>query len=464
MHTNGKVNGNLINQFPSTVPDKLQPHDVEAEEAVLGALLIDPDAIIKVAPILAAADFFIHRHGWIYEAMRNLFERRCPIDVVTLVDELRKVGRLDEIGQEAAITSFINRTPSSMHVEWYAGIVKEKATRRRVMAVAGEMARMAFDLELLPEDLLAKSERMLLDATGDNTSKGPVFAGALVDKVFDHIDRVCQSKGITGLPTGLTDLDMLIGGFQNDDMIVIAGRPGMGKSALALQIVTYVAEKFGKRSLIFSIEMSDEQLTQRALSSKSGIEVTRLRTGQIQDTEWPRLLEAQKRISTLPFAIDDSSTITPQQMRAKAIRHHAKYGLDLVVVDYIQLMDSDLRGQNRHQEVADISRACKKLARELKIPVIVLSQLNRSVESQHDKRPTMAHLRESGAIEADADVILFIYRDEVYNSDTQYPGVAELIIGKHRSGPTGVVKVFFRSQFTEFVSLATNKVNLSQVA
>jgi replicative DNA helicase len=451
------------NNYPNTIPDRLQPYNEEAEQAALGSLLIDRDSLINLSPFLRPGDFFIDRNRWIYEAIRDLGERNTPADLVTLCDELERRGKLQEIGGAAYLTSLMSMTPTHIHAEHYGHIVERTAVLRRLIDAAGQIARLAYEDAADSTELLIKAEKLLLDVTDNRLEKKASFASELVEEFFQHLDRVCAVEGITGIPTGLTDLDLLLGGLQKSDVIVIAGRPGMGKTALATQIAKHAGKRQGTRSKIFSLEMSDSQLIQRLVSAESGIPVNRLRTGKVEEREWPALFQAQNMVSNLPLAIDDSGTLTPAQLRSKAIRHHAKFGLDLIIVDYIQLMASDGRGQNRHQEIAEISRACKNLARELDIPIIVLSQLSRNVEYRADKRPNLADLRESGAIEADADVVAFIYRDEVYDSDTQKQGVAEIIIAKHRNGPTGIVETFFRKQRTEFIDLAVDRVSFDQV-
>lgn len=447
-----------------TIPDILQPHSDEAERAALGAMLIDTDAIINLAPFLQGCDFFIDRNRWIYEAIKSLAERRIPADLVTLCDELERQGHLVEIGGAAYLTSLMNDTPTSIHAEYYGRIVERDAVKRRVIAAAGEIARSAYGEEIEPADLLAQAERLLLEVSDNRVEEKVKFAGELVDEVFEHLDRVHKAKGITGIPTGLTDLDLLLGGLQRSDMIVLAGRPGTGKTSLATQIAKYAAKKQKTKTLMFSLEMSDSQLIQRLMAAESGIPVNCLRTGQVSEADWNKLFEAQKVIGGIPLAIEDSGDLTPGQMRSKAIRHHARFGLDLLIVDYLQLMAADKRGQNRHQEISEISRACKNLARELNVPLIALSQLSRNVEYRGDKRPTLADLRESGAIEADADIVGFIYREELYDPKTPMLGVAEIIIAKHRSGPTGTVSTFFRKQFTEFVDLAVSRMPFNQVS
>lgn len=457
-HKNGHTQ---VIDLPGTIPDRLQPNDVEAEEAVIGSLLIDPDAILKVSTILKPGDFFIHRLGWIYGAMKALFDRNIPAnDSLLIADELKRMGKdIDDLGGLAGLTATMNVTPTSINAEYYAGIVAEKSTRRRVMAAAGEMARLASNPEILPDELIAKSEKMLLDIGGENTS-GVKSASELAGMVADYTERVYQmrGKGVIGIPTGLTDWDRMTGGLQKDEFIVLGGRPGMGKSALALQIARYTAKKFGKRWLYFSLEMSDLQLMQRLLAMESRIDAQRIRLGDIKDNEWATYTQAVEDVAKLAICTYDNPGLTPQLMRSTAIRHAAKFGLDGIIVDYLQLMDTDTKSKgNRTQDVSDISRACKKLARELHVPVLALSSLSRSCESRADKRPMMSDLRESGSIESDADSVVFIYRDDYYNPSTEFPNIADIIVSKHRSAPTGVFSVYFKSHLIEFVDLEVRR-------
>ncbi len=453
-----QLNGN--GYHPTLTQNNLQPHDVEAEEAVLGSLLIDPDAIIKVAANLCPADFFTHWRGWVYEAMRELFNRGVPAnDSLLITGELVRLGHpIDGFGGESILLQLRGQTFTSLNIEHYAKIVAEMATRRRVINAAGEMARLAHNPEILAEELLSRSEKMLLDIGGDGTTEVE-FADELTEQVGARLDRVYQArgKGITGMPTGLSDLDRLIGGFQNDELIVFGGRPGMGKSALALQIAKYTAQKFNKRWLIFSLEMSAMQLFQRLIATEAGIDSNRLRIGDINENEWPAFIKSQETISHLPIAVYDDVSLTPQTMRSKAIRHHAKYGLDGIILDYLQLMDVEGKGKSRVEQTTEISRTLKKMARELHIPVIAISSLNRSLESRTDKRPMMSDLRDSGSIESDADVVIFLYRDDVYNPDTELPNIAEVIVSKHRSAPTGIFSVYFKKHLTQFLDLEVRR-------
>lgn len=451
-YKNGHQNGN----------DNLKPHNTEAEQALLGSLLIDQDALIDL-PSLQPDDFYIERNGWVYEAIKHLVDNQTPADLVTICDLLERQGRLEEVGGAAYLSQLINATPTSIHAEHYARIVERDATKRRLIDTAAKIAQIAYGTEE-PDELIAKSEKLLLDISDKRGVGDTQFVRDLVGSVYDHLERVRHAKnGVTGIPTGLTDLDKLLGGLQRSDMVVLAGRPGMGKTSLAMQIAKNAAKNHGKNVLVFSLEMSKEQLAQRLIAGETGIDGSRLRRGEIREEEWATFFKAQEALSGWPIAINDAPAISPARLRSEAIRHRVKYGLDLIVIDYIQLMASDQREQNRHQEISLISRACKNLGRELNIPVLALSQLSRNVEHRADKRPMLADLRESGAIEADADIVMFIYRDDVYNPDTEFPNVAELIVAKHRSGPTGIFSVYFKRHLTEFVDLAIRVVDFNQV-
>ena len=448
----------MTNNLPGTVPDKLQPHNMEAEEAVLGSLLIDPDAIIRVATFLQADDFYLERHSWIYETIRDLHEQRNPADLVTLTDELERRGQLSEIGGPAYLTSLINATPTSIHVEFYARIVERTAILRRLIEAAGEIARLAYQDTEDVETVVDRAEEIIFGVTAHQVDRDLRPIRQVLDKYYDRIEYLYQHQGqIVGIPTGLADLDKLLGGLQRSDMVVMAGRPGMGKTSLALSIALQAARRHQKRVAIFSLEMSDEQLVQRLVSAETGIDSQRLRLGDIKDDEWPTFIQATNLLSNTAIFIDDTPAISALELRAKARRLHAEHGLDLLIVDYLQLMRGDFRSENRQQEISFISRSIKGLARELNIPILALSQLSRQVESRHDKRPMLSDLRESGSIEQDADVVLFIYRDDVYNPDTEFPNLAEIILSKHRSGPTGIFSVYFKRHLAQFVDLEVKR-------
>lgn len=447
---------------PATIPAKLQPHDAEAEEALLGSLLIDNDAVVKVAPLVQARDFFIERYGWIYAAILSLWQKGCPADTITLTDTLEAQGKLAEIGGSATLTDLIMRCPTSIHAVYYAGIVTRLATLRRLIDAAGDISRLAFDAgEADVGEVVDRAEEIIFGVSADHNRAGPGHISGAMARHQERMDYLFQHRGnLAGLPTGFSDLDGLLGGLQRSDMIVLAGRPSMGKTSLALNVALHATKKYQKRVAIFSLEMSEQQLLDRFISAESGINSQRLRTGELGQDEWSNYCIASEVLSSLSLYIDDTPALSPFDLRARARRLHAEFGLDLVIIDYMQLMDSgDRRSENRQQEITFISRSIKALARELNIPILALSQLSRSVENRADKRPILADLRESGAIEQDADVVMFVYRDDVYNPETKLPNVAEIIIGKHRSGPTGTVQLYFKRHLAQFVTLTTKTMD-----
>jgi replicative DNA helicase len=441
-----------------TVPDKLQPHNIEAEEAVLGSLLIDTDAIIRVSTFLQPTDFYVERHGWVYEAVLELHERRQPADLVTLSDELERRGQLDDVGGAAYLTTLMNVTPTSIHVEFYARIVERTAVLRRLIDAAGKIAQLAYQDSDDVEQIVDRAEEIIFGISERRVDRDLRPIHSVLDQYYDRIEYLYQHQGeIIGIPTGLADLDKLLGGLQRSDMVVMAGRPGMGKTSLGLSIALQAARRWQKRVALFSLEMSDEQLVQRLVSAETGIDSQRLRLGKIEADEWATFYQAIRLLSETSIFIDDTPAISALELRTKARRLHAEHGLDLLIVDYLQLMRGGSRNENRQQEISFISRSIKALARELNIPVLALSQLSRQVESRHDKRPMLSDLRESGSIEQDADVVLFIYRDEIYNVDTEFPNIAEIIVSKHRSGPTGIFSVYFKKHLAQFVDLEIRK-------
>jgi replicative DNA helicase len=441
-----------------TVPDKLQPHNIEAEEAVLGSLLIDTDAIIRVSTFLQPTDFYVERHGWVYEAVLELHERRQPADLVTLSDELERRGQLDDVGGAAYLTTLMNVTPTSIHVEFYARIVERTAVLRRLIDAAGKIAQLAYQDSDDVEQIVDRAEEIIFGISERRVDRDLRPIHSVLDQYYDRIEYLYQHQGeIIGIPTGLADLDKLLGGLQRSDMVVMAGRPGMGKTSLGLSIALQAARRWQKRVALFSLEMSDEQLVQRLVSAETGIDSQRLRLGKIEADEWATFYQAIRLLSETSIFIDDTPAISALELRTKARRLHAEHGLDLLIVDYLKLMRGGSRNENRQQEISFISRSIKALARELNIPVLALSQLSRQVESRHDKRPMLSDLRESGSIEQDADVVLFIYRDEIYNVDTEFPNIAEIIVSKHRSGPTGIFSVYFKKHLAQFVDLEIRK-------
>lgn len=441
--------------------EKLPPQNVEAERSVLGSLLIDPDAILGIAAFLEADDFYRETHRLIYRAIFDLHERREPADFVTVSDELERQGQLAEVGGAAYLTELINTVPTSIHAEYYARIVERTAVLRRLIAAAGQIAGLAYEEDRELDEIVDRAETIIFGVAERRITRDLTPIRSILDDYYERVDYLFKHRGeLIGIPTGLADLDKILGGFQRSDLVIIAGRPGMGKTSLALSIALQAAHKWHKRIAVFSLEMSDEQLVQRLVSAETGIDSQRLRLGEIHEEEWPLFAQATGRLSEMPIYIDDTPALSVMQIRAKTRRLHAEYGLDMVIIDYLQLMQGDGRSENRVQEISNISRGLKALARELNLPVVALSQLSRAVESRHDKRPILSDLRESGSIEQDADVVLFIYRDELYNQESDTPNVADIIVAKHRSGPTGSISTYFQKELAQFHDLELRRQSL----
>ncbi|KPL24995.1 MAG: replicative DNA helicase [Anaerolineae bacterium SM23_84] len=434
--------------------DRLPPQNIEAEQSVLGSLLIDHDAIIKIAPFLLAEDFYREAHGEIYAAILDLHERREPADFVTVCDELERRGQLEAVGGAAYLTSLINSVPTAIHIEHYAHIVERTTILRRLIEAAGKIAGLAYGEAEDVDAVVDRAEQILFDVSQRRVSRGLMPIKRILTEYYDRIEYLHRHKGqMVGLPTGFIDIDRLLGGMQRSDLIIVAGRPGMGKSSLGLSVAHNAALKNNAVVAFFSLEMSATQLVQRLIASETGINSQRLRIGDIRDIEWDKLVKASGTLAETSLFIDDTPSPSPMEIRTKCRRLAAEYGLDLVIVDYLQLMRGGARAENRVQEVSYISRQLKGLARELSVPVLAISQLSRAVESRQDKHPILSDLRESGTIEQDADVVMFIYRDEMYNQDTDKKNVAEIIVAKHRNGPTGLAHLGFKSEQTKFVNL-----------
>ncbi len=439
-----------------SLTDRFVPANPEAEQAVLGSLLIDPDAVVRVAAFLKAEDFYQEKNGWIYQAILDLHERREPADFVTVTDELERRRQLVEIGGSAYVLDLINAVPTSIHVEHYGRIVERASVLRKLIRAASQIAQLAYDEATEDvQEVVDRAEQLVFSVAKDRSQRGLTSMRNIMGDVVDRIDFLYRHKGeIMGVPTGFKMMDRLLGGFQKSDLIVLAARPGVGKTSLALSIAQNAARKYGQRVAIFSLEMSNEQLVQRMLSAETGIDSQRLRLGNIKgEDEWHKLMEAAGALSDVQVYIDDTPAISPLELRTKSRRLYSENGLDLVVVDYLQLMRGDSRNENRVQEISYISRSLKELARELNVPVLALSQLSRAVESRQNKRPILSDLRESGSIEQDADLVMFIYREEMYVEETDRQNIADVIISKHRNGPTGTVSLFFRKELTQFSDL-----------
>lgn len=443
--------------------DQLAPHSVEAEEAVLGSILINPDALYDVMAFLRVEDFFIVRHAWIWEVLLNLHERRDPIDYLTVVNELEQTGRLPEVGGAAYVLSLINKTPSALNVEGYGRIVERMALRRRLIDAAGQIARVAHSEETDIDEVVNRAEKAIFEVTERRLARDLVPVKDVVSAYFDHVSFLARhQEDVMGVPTGFIDLDRMLGGMQKSDLLIIAARPGMGKTSLMNSMVMNAARQH-QRVAVFSLEMSNEQLVQRFISAETNIPSNRLREGRLDERDWAQFVAATQRIGELHIHLDDTPALTTHELRTKARRLHLEYGLDLIVIDYLQLMTTPYRSENRVQEISYISRSLKQLARELNVPVVAAAQLSRAVEQRNDKRPLLSDLRESGSIEQDSDVVMFIYRDIYYNPDSPDGNRAEIHIEKHRNGPTGMVDLIFIPEITQFQNAARAEIDLDEL-
>ncbi|HPW31138.1 MAG TPA: replicative DNA helicase [Rhodoferax sp.] len=441
---------------------RVPPHSIEGESSVLGGLLLDNAAWDRVGDILMDGDFYRYEHRLIYGAIGALVNASKPADVITVFEHMQNQGRAEEIGGLAYLNSLAQYVPSASNIRRYAEIVRDRSLLRKLVSASDEIATNAFNPKGRPvADIVDESEQKIFNIgeQGKRNNQGFQAMDSLVVKLLDRVQEMADNPNdVTGVPTGFYDLDRMTAGFQAGDLIVLAARPSMGKTALAINIAEHVALNEGLPVAVFSMEMGAAQLAVRIVGSIGRIDQGHLRTGKLTDDEWPRLSEAIEKLRTISLHIDESAGLTSSELRANARRLSRQCGqLGLIVVDYLQLMSgSSSDGENRATELGEISRGLKMLARELKCPVIALSQLNRSVEQRPDKRPMMSDLRESGAIEQDADIIMFIYRDEYYTKEQcKEPGVAEVIIAKQRNGPTGTVKLAFLRQITKFESLAS---------
>lgn len=433
---------------------KLPPHSQEAEQSVLGALMLDNRAWDRIADVIVADDFYRNDHRLIFTVMEHLVERHQPLDVLTLAEALKSRDQLNAAGGEAYLFELAKNTPSAANVVAYANIVREHSVLRQLIATGTDITETAFNPDGRDiKELLDDAERKVFRIASEGArSQGPIEISTLLARATDRIDALYHSdQSLTGISSGYTDFDEMTSGLQAGDLIIVAGRPSMGKTTFAMNIAEHAAIKSGTPVLIFSMEMPAESLVMRMLSSLGSIDQHKVRTGKLRDDDWPRITAAIEMLSGTRLFIDDSAALTPGEVRSRARRLAREHGkLGLVVVDYLQLMHVFGSKENRAVEVSEISRSLKALAKEINAPVIALSQLNRSLETRTDKRPVMSDLRESGSIEQDADLIVFIYRDEVYHEDSPDKGKAEIIIAKHRNGPIGKVHLTFRGQYTRF--------------
>lgn len=437
---------------------RVPPQNLEAESSLLGSLLIDADAIVKVADIVDAVDFYDNKHAVIYEAVKKLYTKHSPIDILTITDQLKADGKLDDAGGASYLTELTNFVPTATHAVRYAQIVAEKALRRRVISAGQEITELSYTETDDIQNLIETAESKLFEVSSKHTKQDIVSLESVLGESFERLDELHKDKGtIRGIPTGYKDVDNVLAGLQRSDLIILAARPSMGKTALSLNIAHNVATQAKEAVLLFSLEMSKEQLVDRLLAAEASVDAWNLRTGNLTDADFEKIGQAMGTLSEAQILIDDTPSITVSDMRTKARREAHQRPIGLIIVDYLQLMSGGGRFTsdtgNRVQEISEISRGLKGIARELNVPLIALSQLSRSVESRHPQIPQLADLRESGSIEQDADVVAFIYNEDYYNPDTDRKNITDLFIKKHRNGPVGNVELYFDRQKQKFKSL-----------
>lgn len=440
-------------------PPAVPPQNTEAEASLLGAILIDTDAIVKIADQVHPLDFYDQRHARIYEAMAALYEQRSAIDVLTLADRLKGTGFLDMVGGPAYLAELTNFVPTAAHVEQYADIVAQKSLRRRLIALSHDMGELGKDESKALQELIEEAESRLFEVSQQHVRQSVVSIESILTESFDRLNDLHENSGkIRGIPTGYRDLDNMLAGLQRSDLFVLAARPSMGKTAFVLNLAHKIATEAKESVLIFSLEMGKEQLVDRLLAMESGVDAWALRTGRLTDSDFERIGEAMGTLSEANIFIDDTPGITVSDLRTKARREAHTHQVGLIIVDYLQLMSGGSRFSsegNRVQEISEISRGLKGIARELNVPLIALSQLSRSVESRNPQIPQLADLRESGSIEQDADVVAFLYREDYYNPESERPNIMDVLIKKHRNGPTGGVELYFDRQKQRIRSLDT---------
>ena len=436
---------------------RVMPHSVEAEQSVVGAMLMDKDAITTASEIVSGADFYQSAYGVIFDSMVELFNEGKPVDLITLQERLKEKDVPAEIASLEFVKDLVTAVPTSANVKYYAEIVAEKSLMRKLIRLNEDIANTCYAGKEPLEAILEKTEKSVFELLQKRNTGDYVPIRQVVMNALDRIEKASKNKGtVTGIPTGFIDLDYKLSGLQPSDLILVAARPSMGKTAFVLNIAQYIAFKKNKAVAIFSLEMSKEQLVNRLFSLESQVDAQSLRTGNMTDSDWEKLIEGAGVIGKSKLIIDDTPGISISELRSKCRKYKLEHGLDIVIIDYLQLMTGSVgkSSESRQQEISEISRALKGLARELNVPVIALSQLSRAVESRPDKRPMLSDLRESGAIEQDADVVMFIYRDEYYNKDSEFKKQAEIIIAKQRNGPVGTVNLAWLGEYTKFANLS----------
>ncbi len=433
---------------------KIPPHNTEAEKSVLGAILINDEVLLEVAEVLRPADFYHPQYGYIFESMLKLFEKQSPIDVLTLTTQLKIQKRLDKVGGQETLADVLADTPTSAHAKEYAQIVKGLSARRQMISLGSQLSELAFSEEKEIELLLDTAEQGLLQITNSTVKRDFVHVSVLLEQSYEQAEKLAENPdGLRGISSGFKDVDKVLGGFQNSDLIILAARPSVGKTAFSLDIARHAATVEGRKVGFFSLEMSSSQLMDRLISQEVGVSLWDLRNGKIRDNDFAKLADAMGKLSESGLYFDDTPGLNIMEMRTKARRLRIENGVDMIIVDYLQLMSGRSR-ENRTQEVSEISRFLKQLARELEVPLIALSQLSRAVESRSDRIPQLSDLRESGSIEQDADIVMFLHREETFDPDTDRKGIGDLIIAKHRNGPTGQVELAFIKEQARYRDLA----------
>lgn len=433
---------------------KVPPHSDEAERSVIGSMLMDKDAITTASEILNGGDFYQHQYEILFDAMVELFNDGKPVDLVTLQNKLKEKELPPELSSLEFIRNLLTAVPTSANIKYYADIVKEKAVLRRLIKITEGITNECYLNREKLDIILQDTEKQIFDIVQNKSSGDYESIKDVVIRSLESIEAAAKNKGsVTGIATGFYDLDYKMAGLQPSDLILIAARPSMGKTAFVLNIAEYIALKSNVTTAIFSLEMSKDQLVKRIISMNSKVDSQSIRSGELQDDDWIKIVESARTIGNSGLIIDDTPGISISELRSKCRKYKLEHNLGLVIIDYLQLMSGSRKSESRQQEISEISRSLKALAREISAPVIALSQLSRAVEQRPDKRPMLSDLRESGAIEQDADVVMFIYRDDYYNHDSEEAGISEIIIGKQRNGPTGTVKLAWLSQFTKFANL-----------
>jgi replicative DNA helicase len=434
---------------------RVPPQDIQAEQGVLGSMLLESELISSAAEILKREDFYREDHGEIYECILSLFEKSEPVDIITVSDQLRARGSQDTTGGLEYLTHLVNMVPTTSNIKYYINSVYEKSILRKLIRVSSEITDMGYEASEEVSIVLDRAEKSIFDIIQKRNARGMIHISEVLNDAFTKLEELYNNKGsITGVPTGFADLDSKLAGLQNSDLILIAARPGMGKTSFALNIAQHAAVHHGVPVAVFSLEMSKEQLANRILSSEVMIDSQRLRTGKLNEDDWPRIAQSLGPLSKAPVYIDDTSGISVMEIRAKCRRLKIEKNLGLVIIDYLQLMQGRGRNENRQQEISEISRSLKIMAKEINVPVVTLSQLSRAPEQRSDHRPMLSDLRESGAIEQDADIVIFLYRDDYYNKDTEKKNIAEVIVSKHRNGSTGKIELLWMEEYTKFGSIA----------